>query len=78
MEKGEIYKEPNFSGFTLKKVPNIFKLLGNDNKTEINNIKLQIEDMVERDSDAEEKRSIRSNSSNSLMDFDVVSYSEKK
>lgn len=77
MERGEIYKEPNVSGFTLKKVPNIFKLLGNDNKTDITNIKLQIEDMVERDSDAEEKRSIRSNSSNSLMDFDVVSYSEK-
>jgi hypothetical protein len=77
MERGEIYKEPNVSGFTLKKVPNIFKLLGNDNKSEINNIKLQIEEMVERDSDAEEKRSIRSNSSNSLMDFDVVSYSEK-
>ena len=78
MEKGEINKEPNNYGLTLKKVPNIFKLLGNDNKTEINNIKLQIEDMVERDSDAEEKGSIRSNSSNSLMDFDVVSYSEKK
>jgi hypothetical protein len=33
--------------------------------------------MVEKDSDIEEKKSIRSNSSNSLMDFDVVSYSEK-
>jgi hypothetical protein len=77
MEKGEIYKENSDRGFTLKKVPNIFKLLGNDNKTEINNIKLQINEMVENESEAEEKRSIRSNSSNSLMDFDVVCYSEK-
>ena len=77
MEKGEVDKEHKDSKFSLKKMPIIFKLLGNDNKAEINNIKLQINEMVEKDSDIEEKKSIRSNSSNSLMDFDVVSYSEK-
>jgi hypothetical protein len=77
MEKGELNKVEENNIFTLKKMPNIFKLLGTDNKTEVNNIKLQIEKMVENDSDFEDKKSIRSNSSNSLMDFDVVCYSEK-
>jgi len=77
MEKGQLNKVEENNTFTLKKMPNIFKLLGTDNKTEVNNIKLQIEKMVENDSDFEDKKSIRSNSSNSLMDFDVVCYSEK-
>ena len=73
MEKGEIYKEikncnechEDNNIFTLNsiksKIGDVIKLRGEDN-----NVKLQIDDINE------EKRSRRSDSSNSLMDFDVV------
>ena len=77
MEKGEIYKEikkchecneshEDNKIFTLNNIKNkigdVIKLRGEED----NNIKLQINDIHE------EKRSRRSDSSNSLMDFDVV------
>jgi hypothetical protein len=77
MEKGEIYKEikkcneshdchEDNNIFTLNNIKNkigdVIKLRGDDD-----NVKLQIDDTNE------EKRSKRSDSSNSLMDFDVVS-----
>ena len=77
MEKGEIYKEikkchegneshEDNKIFTLNNIKNkigdVIKLIGEED----NNIKLQINDIHE------EKRSRRSDSSNSLMDFDVV------
>jgi Na+-translocating ferredoxin:NAD+ oxidoreductase RnfG subunit len=73
MEKGEIYKEINKCNdchedsniLTLNNIKNkigdVIKLRGEDD-----NVKLQIDDINE------EKRSKRSDSSNSLMDFDVV------
>jgi hypothetical protein len=73
MEKGEIYKEIKICNechedsniLTLNSIKNKFgdviKLRGEDD-----NVKLQIDDTNE------EKRSKRSDSSNSLMDFDVV------
>jgi hypothetical protein len=73
MEKGEIYKEIKTCNdcheynniFTLNnfknKIGDVVKLVGEDD-----NVKLQFDDINE------EKRSRRSDSSNSLMDFDVV------
>jgi hypothetical protein len=72
MEKGEIYKEikicnecNEYNILTLnnvkKKIGDVIKLAGDGD-----NIKLQVDDINE------EKRSRRSDSSNSLMDFDVV------
>ena len=73
MEKGEIYKEikncnechEDSNILTLHNIKNkigdVIKLRGEDD-----NVKLQIDDINE------EKRSKRSDSSNSLMDFDVV------
>ena len=73
MEKGEIYKEikncnechEDSNILTLHNIKNkigdVIKLRGEDD-----NVKLQIDDINE------EKRSRRSDSSNSLMDFDVV------
>jgi hypothetical protein len=74
LEKGEIYKDIKYCSdcteenvMSLKKMDNnigdVIKLKGvNDDD---NNIKIQIEDTYD------EKRSKRSDSSNSLMDFDV-------
>ena len=80
MEKGEIYKDIKYCSdcteenvMSLKKmdnnIGNVIKLKGiNDNDE--NNIKIQIEDTQD------EKRSKRSDSSNSLMDFDVVCHND--
>jgi hypothetical protein len=79
MEKGEIYKDIRYCSdcteenvMSLKKmdknIGDVIKLKGisdNDNINN-NNIKIQIDDTYD------EKRSKRSDSSNSLMDFDVV------
>jgi hypothetical protein len=77
MEKGEIYKDIRYCSdcteenvMSLKKmdknIGNVIKLKGdNNNGDDENNIKIQIEDTHD------EKRSKRSDSSNSLMDFDV-------
>ena len=66
LEKGE-----NTNSVTLKKAPNFFKLFYND--TDINNIKFKAEELCNFDEN-EDKRSIGnySDSSNELMDFDVV------
>jgi hypothetical protein len=63
--KSEIYKREMIKNdsFTLKKIGSIVKLTGQEEQ--VNNIKIKIEDI-------EEKMSKRSDSSNSLMDFDVV------
>jgi hypothetical protein len=62
-EQKEQFEKSN-SYFTLKKNPNVVKLFGE----KFNNNKV----IYENDSDNEEKRSKKSDSSNSLMDFDVV------
>jgi hypothetical protein len=54
----------------LKKYPNIIQLFGNKKKVDINNIKLMAEELIT--SDNEERKSKNSDSSNSLVDFDVV------
>ena len=75
MEKGEIYKDIKYCSdcteenvMSLKKMDNnigdVIKLKG-VNVNNNDNIKIQIEDTHD------EKRSKRSDSSNSLMDFDV-------
>lgn len=63
--KNEIYKKEMIKNdsFTLRKFGSIVKLTGEEQQ--VNNIKIKIEDI-------EEKMSKRSDSSNSLMDFDVV------
>ena len=73
IEKGEIYKDIKYctdfteenvislKKYSNNKIGNVIKLEGADN-----NIKIQIDDTHD------EKRSKRSDSSNSLMDFDVV------
>jgi hypothetical protein len=75
MEKGEIYKDIKYcSDFTKEnvislknygnnKIGDVIKLKGEDAN---DNIKIQVDDIND------EKRSKRSDSSNSLMDFDVV------
>ena len=76
MEKGEIYKE-------IKKCNECHESHGDNNILTLNNIKNKIGDVVKLrgednhvklqiDDINEEKRSRRSDSSNSLMDFDVV------
>lgn len=73
IERGEIYSDikeiindndnDNKNILTLKKIGNIIKLTDIDN----DNIKMNIDDYIN-----DEKHSKRSDSSNSLMDFDVV------
>ena len=60
----------------LNKFPNVIKLFGNNNKSLkpiFENINLKIQDIKDFDSDNEEKKSRKSDSSNSLLDFDVMS-----
>ena len=75
LEKGEIYKDIKYCSdcteenvMSLKKmdnnIGNVIKLKGDEYNE--NNIKIEIDDSHD------EKRSKRSDSSNSLMDFDVV------
>jgi hypothetical protein len=76
LEKGELndLKVTQFKQdgvFTLKKIPQVVKLLGLSNeKPDFNNIKLSIEDIHEFDSENEEKGSKMSDSSNSI-DCDI-------
>ena len=56
---------------TLNKFPNVVKLFDTPKKPDIQNIKLEINEINEMDSD-DEKRSKGSNSSGSLMDLDVI------
>ena len=73
LEKGELHKDKlnSKNGFKLKK-KNIVKLFGYKTKPDINNIKLMTEELVNSIDLEEEKNSKHSDSSNSLMDFDVV------
>jgi hypothetical protein len=74
LERGEIHNEKNKDSenkvMNLKKYPNIIQLFGNKKKVDINNIKLMAEELIT--SDNEERKSKNSDSSNSLVDFDVV------
>jgi hypothetical protein len=77
LESGELKKEDlKEKTITLKKFPNIIKLFESKPKLDINNIKLMAEEI--NDSDNDEKKSKHSNSSNSLMDFDVVGGESQK
>jgi len=69
LEKGEIKKSDIH--MTLKKMPNIVKIFGkSEGKPDFDNIKLNIDEIGNFNSDNEEKYSKRSDSSNSL-DFDI-------
>ena len=72
------YRETYWDNFLihLKKYTNIVQLFGNKKKVDINNIKLMAEDLIS--SDNEEKKSKKSDSSNSLVDFDVVCNGSQK
>ena len=80
LEKGElnhIRKEENGFFLNLKKIPKVIKLFGyNNNNKDLDNIQLKVdeikEDDLEDDLEVEEIISKKSDSSNSLMDFDVV------
>ena len=61
-EKEKTEKHENNNIINLKKMGNIVTLVGEDN-----NVKLNIDDYINDD-----KHSRRSDSSNSLMDFDVI------
>jgi hypothetical protein len=80
LETGELHNEKNKETenkvMNLKKYPNIVQLFGNKKKVDINNIKLMAEDLIS--SDNEEKKSKKSDSSNSLVDFDVVCNGSQK
>jgi len=70
IEKGENVE--NIASFSLNKIPNVFKLFTGNEDQNKNNIKLKAEELCNFDEN-EEKRSINhSDSSNSLMDFDVI------
>jgi hypothetical protein len=83
--KKENTKNNNTFYNTLNKFPNIVKLFGDNMETAISHISLKIDDIKENYNqndndllcDTEEKISKRSDSSNSLMDFDVICESEK-
>jgi hypothetical protein len=80
LERGEIHNEKNNETenkvINLKKYPNIIQLFGNKKKVDINNIKLMAEELISSDND--EKKSKNSDSSNSLVDFDVVCNESQK
>ena len=80
LESGELHTEKNHEQqktvMNLTKYPNIIQLFGNKKKIDINNIKLMAEELMT--SDNEEKKSKNSDSSNSLVDFDVVCNSSQK
>ena len=65
----------------LNRFPSIIKLFGDNMDTSISHISLQIDGIKENENDtfgeAEEKKSRRSDSSSSLMDFDIICESEK-
>jgi len=82
LEKGDMYKHnrgdnnskdnlSTNSGFTLKK-SNIIKLFGYKTKPDIDNIKIMTEELINNSDMEEEKKSKHSDSSNSLMDLDVI------
>ena len=71
LEKGNLVSKDS-TLFLKKPVSNIVKLFGYKQKNDVNNIKLLAEELVAHHDSDEEKRSKHSDSSNSLMDFDVV------
>jgi len=78
LENGELYTGKNTSEdinekkqmITLKRFPNIIKLFEVKPQLNMQNIKIMVEEI--HDSDYDDKRSKHSDSSHSLMDFDVV------
>jgi hypothetical protein len=90
LERGEINKkdleltEQNISNIT--KFPNILasrvvRLFGNDKKTQLENMKMEIAELPHSDSDPDderfEKRSVKSELANYRMDVSINPYSEK-
>jgi len=70
LEKGDNVE--NKASISLNKMSNVFKLFTGGEDQNINNIKLKAEELCNFDEN-EEKRSLNhSDSSNSLMDFDVI------
>jgi hypothetical protein len=74
IERGEINKREKNNHYNFADThPNIVKLFGlNKSKPDFNNIKLMAEELINNNVEEEDKRSKHSDSSNSLMDFDVV------
>lgn len=77
LEKGKcnnIYAKQTNSSFDIKEFPNVVTLFGDSNNKQIlKNINFKIDEIQDFDSDIEEKKSKKSDSSNSLADFDVIS-----
>ena len=81
LEKGEFnhkVEEKQNTIFTLKKFPTVIKLFGNNLKPLMNSINLNMNEVTDFDSDNDEKKSKKSDSSNSLLDFDVVCERDNK
>lgn len=79
IEKGKcnnFYPKQSNSIFDINNFPNVVTLFGENNKPKFKNINLQIDEINDFDSDNDEKKSKKSDSSNSLADFDIIS--EKK
>ena len=75
LEKGEIQQtDENKTSINYKSFPNVVTLFGdnNNNKSIFNNIHFQIDELVGIESDNEEKKSKKSDSTNSLLDLDVT------
>jgi hypothetical protein len=72
LEKGELHTKD--STLTLNKFPNVIKLFGKND----NNIKVQVDEVEDFNSDNDERKSKKSDSSNSLLDFDVVCEKDNK
>ena len=75
LEKGEMnkFEDTNKASVNAKDYPNVITLFGeNKNKNLLSNVNLQINEIQEFDSDNEEKKSKKSDSTNSLMDLDVI------
>ena len=71
LENGQVYN--NKDTITLKKVSNVVKLFGFGRQSEKDDVQNNISDDIENlNNNIDEIRSIRSDSSNSLMDIDVV------
>ena len=80
LEKGEFnHTEPKKYTNLTSNFPNVVKLFGDiTNKQLFNNIQLNASEIDELNSDNDERKSKKSDSSNSLMDFDVVCEKDNK
>ena len=85
LERGEINNKQmqltEESIWNLKRFPNIVHLFGNDKKTQLENMKMEIAELPHSDSEPDDenfdKRSIKSELVNYKMDVNITPYSEK-